>query len=522
MTNTPEQGNNGEPLIRVEDLNIEFHDHDRPEKVVHHLNMDIYRGEILGIVGESGSGKSMTALAIAGLLNRHDMQKSGHIMFAGQDLLNGSREDIRQFQGNRIGMVFQEPMTSLNPVKKIGWQIEESLRTHTKLGKEERHKKAVMLMEKVGLHEPERIYGEYPHELSGGMRQRVMIAAAMICEPELLIADEPTTALDVTVQAQIIDLLREINRENHTAILFISHDLGLVRRLCSRVMVMNEGRLVEADDVGTIYSSPKEEYTKQLIEAIPRIDISHRKKISSARGDSGSILKVEKLNVYVKGTRRQIISDISFEMYRGEILGLVGESGCGKTTLARAVLGMNRDINGIIEHATKYPQMIFQDPYSSLNPSKTIEWILEEPLRNRTHLNAAERRKAVADMLKNVGIADEMCERYPGELSGGQRQRICIACSLMQTPRLLIADEPVSALDVTVQKQILKLLMELKEKMGLTILFISHDLRVVYNLCDRVMIMKEGHIVEQGETDSVYFSPRSDYTRELLKVSTEQ
>ena len=510
-------------LVSVRDLNIEFFDHDRPEKVVHHMNLDINPGEILGIVGESGSGKSMTALAIAGLLNRHDMKKRGSILFAGNNLLTCPRNELRSVQGNKIGMVFQEPMTSLDPVKKIGWQIEESLRIHTDMDDATRKAKALEAMKGVGLENPEEVYGEYPHELSGGMRQRAMIAAAMICGPELLIADEPTTALDVTVQAQIIELLRKINRENHTAILFISHDLSLVKQLCTRVLVMNDGRLVEEGTIESIYGNPQQEYTKELIAAIPRMDPDELRNLETS--SAGDILNVKGLDVFVResnGHRKQILSDISFAIKKGDIMGLVGESGCGKSTLAKAILGINSDISGTITHNSKYPQMIFQDPYGSLNPARKVEWILEEPLRIRSHMNALERRKTVEDMLSTVGLSLEIRDRYPNELSGGQRQRISIACALMQTPELLIADEPVSALDVTVQKQILQLLVSLKEKMGLTILFISHDLRVVYDLCDYVMIMKNGCIVEQGDTDDVYSNPRSDYTKSLLKACRDE
>ena len=504
-------------LVSVRDLSIEFFDHDRPETVVHHINMDIMPGEIIGIVGESGSGKSMTALAIAGLLNRHDMKKSGSILFDKKDLLTCPRDDLRSVQGNKIGMIFQEPMTSLDPVKKIGWQIEESLRIHTDMAMSERKAKAIESMRGVGLESPEEIYNEYPHELSGGMRQRVMIAAAMICGPELLIADEPTTALDVTVQAQIIELLRKINREDHPALLFISHDLSLVKQLCSRVLVMNDGRLVEEGMIEDVYGKPQKEYTKELIAAIPRMNPDELRNIETSK--KGDILSVKDLDVFVResnGHRKQILSDISFEIKKGDIMGLVGESGCGKSTLAKAILGINDDISGTITHSSKFAQMVFQDPYGSLNPARKVEWILEEPLRIRSHMDAAGRKAHVAEMLTTVGLSKDIKDRYPNELSGGQRQRISIACALMQTPELLIADEPVSALDVTVQKQILQLLVNLKEKMGLTILFISHDLRVVYNLCDYVMIMKDGHIVEQGDTDDVYSNPGSDYTRKLL------
>ena len=505
-------------LVSVRDLNIEFHDHDRPETVVRNLDLDIERGEIVGIVGESGSGKSMTALAIAGLLNRHDMKKSGSILFEGKNLLTCSRNEIREFQGNKIGMIFQEPMTSLDPVKKIGWQIEESLRIHTGMDSAARRSRAEDVMRKVGFETPGDVYDEYPHELSGGMRQRAMIAAAMISGPKLLIADEPTTALDVTVQEQIIELLERINREEHTAILFISHDLSLVKKLCKRVVVMNEGELVEEGRIDDIYDFPKQKYTKKLIDAIPKIEAGKRKQCNS---ETEKVLEVSGLNVYVNGSdkkRKQILSDISFEMKKGEILGLVGESGCGKSTLAKAILGINRDTEGRIINSTLYPQMVFQDPYSSLNPVKRVEWILEEPLRIRTKMDRTRRKAAVTDMLHTVGLMPEISARYPNELSGGQRQRISIACALMQTPQLLIADEPVSALDVTVQKQILGLLAELKDKLGLTILFISHDLRVVYNLCDHVMIMDKGHIVEQGRTDDIYDNPKSDYTKRLLNA----
>ncbi len=512
-------------MLEVCDLHIEIEDHIIPETVVNDFDLRMDEGEIVGIVGESGSGKSMSALAIAGLLSRKDMKKKGSIMFMDKELLTCPREELRKIQGNEISMVFQEPMTSLNPVRTVGWQIEESLRIHTQMTKEEMRQKTLQILADCELDDPEKVYSQYPHELSGGMRQRAMIAAALICNPKLLIADEPTTALDVTIQAQILTLLRKINKKYGTAILFISHDLSVVDSLCERVLVMNHGEIVESGLTSEVFHHPKQSYTKRLIEAIPGFEKQTEPDSSYDYSGSPLLLEVDHLNVYYpvkqgllsgKKARKHVVKDATFSMKEGEIRGLVGESGCGKSTLGKAILGMIPDCEGNVKHYAKRPQMVFQDPYGSLNPAKTIGWILEEPLRVKNHLTVEERKVRVVEMLRLVGLDEHYITRHPNELSGGQRQRVCIAQALMQEPKLIIADEPVSALDVTVQDQILKLLVELNERFNIAILFISHDLKVVYELCDRVMVMKDGVIVENGTDKEIYFHPKEKYTQELL------
>ena len=501
-------------LLHVEDLNIEFHDHLIPETVVYDFDLDMECGEIVGLVGESGSGKSMSALAIAGLLSRHDMKKRGTIQFEGKDILDCPRSELRQLQGDEICMIFQEPLTSLDPVKKIGWQVEESLKIHTQLTPQERKEKALKALADVELDDPSRVYDSYPHELSGGMRQRVMIAAATIGNPKLLIADEPTTALDVTVQSQIVDLLKKINKEKNTAILFISHDLSLVSRLCHRVLVMKNGYVVESGNVKEIFESPKEEYTKKLIEAIPKCEAKPDEK-------DDEVNMVEVRDVCVSFTRKKervdVLKHVSIDIKEGEVLGLVGESGCGKSTLAKTIIGLQKpDCGTIIQ---KYPntQMIFQDPYGSLNPARKVGLIMEEPLRNLTDMSPEDRRRLAEEMITKVGLTPEYLSRYPAELSGGQRQRVCIATALMLKPRLIIADEPVSALDVTIQAEVLKLMDKLHKDMGISFLFISHDLRVVHQMCDRILVMKSGEIVEEGNRNDIFMHPKHEYTKELLK-----
>ncbi len=512
-----------EMILEVKDLNIAFHDHTLPETVVVDVDLQVYEGDMLGIVGESGSGKTMTALAINGLLNRHDIQKKGEITYKGVDLLTCARNELRQIQGNDISIIFQEPMTSLDPVQKIGRQVEEPLRLHEKLSEETYKERALEALRLVELPSPEEIYERYPHELSGGQRQRVMIAAAMICKPRILIADEPTTALDVTIQEQIVELLKKLNQNEKTAILFISHDLSLVRKLCSKVAVMKDGYVVEAGDTEEIFRNPRHAYTKELIAAIPAIGVKEYEKksdeiIVSAR-NLNSYYPARTGKLFGKRKKVQILKDVSFDLYKGEILGLVGESGCGKSTLSKVLLGMVKDTEGSFVNKDAHPQMVFQDPYGSLNPGKTIGWILQEPLRNFTDLSDTICEEKARNMLKRVGLSEELMDRYPNQLSGGQRQRVCIGAALMAEPGFLIADEPVSALDVHIQEQVLSLLKELHDQIGVSILFISHDLRVVYRVCDRVMIMKEGRIIESGVTDEVFLHPKEEYTRQLLRTS---
>lgn len=514
-----------ECLLSVKNLNIGFEDKKTQQKVVTDFNLTIGFGECVGLVGESGSGKSLSALAIAGLLKkRKNVIADGEIAFAGHsDFLSLEENELCKLRGTDIGMIFQEPMTSLDPVRTIGWQVEESLRIHTDLSKEERRARAMEALRDVGLADTERIYAAYPHELSGGQRQRVMIAAAMIHKPKLLIADEPTTALDVTIQAQILELLQRINEKEHTAILFISHDLHLVHRLCGQVVVMKDGKIVEAGRADDVFYAPKEAYTKKLVSAIPGFE---REKEKVEKTPEKTVLSVLGLNVFFDKRKRglfgkketmQVLRDVSFSIGEGEIVGLVGESGSGKSTIARTLLGINKNYEGTITHAEAHPQMVFQDPFGSLNPSKTIGWILEEPLRNFTRDDRKTRQKKVGEILKRVGLGEEYLSRYPGELSGGQRQRVCIALALILNPKFFIADEAVSALDVTIQAQILALLKELHEELKTAILFISHDLRVVYQLCDRVLILKEGEIIEQGPVEEIYKNPKDEYTKQLLK-----
>ena len=511
-------------MLEVRDLNIEFHDHSIPETVVYDFDLVMEEGDIVGIVGESGSGKTMSALAICGLLSRHDMKKRGQILFQGKELLSCSRQEMRELQGDDIAIIFQEPMTSLNPVMKIGWQVEEALKIHTRMTKEERYERAIWALREAELPFQEKVYEQYPHELSGGMRQRVMIAAAIVCRPKILVADEPTTALDVTIQAEIIELLQKLNREYKTAILFISHDLSLVQKLCRRVVVMQNGYIVEQGDTEQIFESPQKEYTKHLIAAIPNCDqvkeerdFSHEEVVLSAEDIRVSYYSSN--GILGKKQEQKVLKGVDFTLHKGEVLGLVGESGCGKSTLAKVIVGLNKAYSGKLNCASGGVQMVFQDPYSSLNPMKTIGWILEEPLKVKGGYTKEQRRQRALQMLTKVGLEPEIAARYPRQLSGGQRQRVAIGLALMNEPRVLVADEPVSALDVTIQAQILALLQKLKEEMGLAILFISHDLRVVYELCDHVIIMENGEIVESGTPRKIYTAHEHPYTGELLKAA---
>ena len=511
-------------MLEVRDLNIEFHDHSKPETVVYDFDLVMEEGDIVGIVGESGSGKTMSALAICGLLSRRDMKKRGQILFQGKELLTCSRQEMRELQGDDIAIIFQEPMTSLNPVMKIGWQVEEALKLHTNMTKEKRYERAIWALREAELPFPEKVYDQYPHELSGGMRQRVMIAAAIVCRPKILVADEPTTALDVTIQAEIIELLQKLNREYKTGILFISHDLSLVRKLCKRVVVMQNGYIVEQGNTEQIFGNPQKEYTKHLIAAIPGCDqvkeekdFFHEEVVLSVKDICVSYYSSK--GILGKKQEQEVLKGVDFTLHKGEVLGMVGESGCGKSTLAKVIVGLNKAYSGKLECEAGSVQMVFQDPYSSLNPRKTIGWILEEPLKVKGGYTKEQRRQKALSMLTKVGLDPEIANRYPGQLSGGQRQRVAIGLALMSEPKVLVADEPVSALDVTIQAQILDLLQRLKEEMGLAILFISHDLRVVYKLCDHVIIMEKGKIVERGTPQKIYTSHEHPYTGELLKAA---
>lgn len=492
-------------MLEVRNLSVAFPEEcvkqeHSTDYAVENISFSMDKGEILAVIGESGSGKSMTALSIAGLLPA-DATFSGEIWFDSKEnepknLMVLSKEERRSVQGKEISMIFQEPMTSLNPVMKIGKQVEEVLILHTDLDREERKKRVLEALEAAELEGVESLCEKYPHQLSGGMRQRVMIAMAMVLKPQLMIADEPTTALDVKIQGQILELLKKISREQEMGILFISHNLEVVKEFCDRILVMYDGQIVESGTPKQIFESPREEYTKKLLASIPKGEYTPDEPVPGRK----PVLEVEHLNVFYpekRNQKKQVIFDANFTIYEKEIVGLIGESGGGKSSLSKAILGLNPHIEGTIKHHTEYPQMVFQDPYGSLNPSKKIGWILEEPLRIQGKLDKKARREKVLQMLERVGLETEHADRRPRELSGGQRQRVSIAMALIMESHFIIADEPVSALDVTIQAQILELLKDLKEEYGLSYLFISHDMAVIKEMCDRVLRLEDGRLYEE-------------------------
>ena len=475
-------------MLKVENLSIRFKDDLSDEDAVKGISFAVQTGEIAAIVGESGSGKSMTALSIMGLLKKH-AEVQGSIFLDDMDLLALDKKQRHACMGDEIAMIFQEPMTSLNPVMRVGKQVDEILRLHPdsmekgKRSKADRKRRGLEAFGNVDLPNPEEIYNKYPHELSGGMRQRIMIAMATVCRPKLLIADEPTTALDVQTQEQILKLLKKIHKESNLSILMISHDLNVVANLAERIIVMNRGEIVEQGETGKVLQSPEHEYTKKLLASVPK-----GKKVPSEHSEE-IVIEARDLSIYYPEGRKQqfVINHLNFEIRKGEILGLVGRSGLGKTTISKTILGIHRTYTGTYVNHAKHSQMIFQDPFSSLNPAKTIGWILEEPLRVRTNMEPAARRKKVTEMLGKVGLPEEYYKRKPGELSGGQRQRVSIALAIIGGADFIIADEPVSALDVTIQAQILELLLQLQKEFGLSMLFISHDIHVIEKMCDRVL-----------------------------------
>lgn len=511
-------------LLSVEHIRIQFHKKDKVKTVVDDISFTLNKGEILGIVGESGSGKTMTALAIMDLLHP-DAKVSGSIKFNNKDLLKLKKEELRKMKGREMAMIFQEPMTSLNPLLTIGYQLEEMLVIHENrkiTGKIS--ERVINALNDAGLMEAESLYYKYPHELSGGMRQRVMIAMAMILKPKILIADEPTTALDVTIQKKILELIKKLNKEHGTSVILISHDLGVIKTICKKALVMKDGKIVELGKTNDLFLNPEKEYTKKLIEAMPSI----RKGLNHNRvevDDNDTILTCNKVNVFYEDKSRKlfqakkkkhVVKDVSLTLSYGETLGIVGESGSGKSSLAKAIVGLNKDITGQIHYENVRPQMVFQDPYGSLNPTKKIGWILEEPLIIAGIKEKELRRKKVDQVLLEVGLTTEHKQRYISELSGGQRQRVAIGVALIQNSKLIVLDEPVSALDVTVQAQILSLLKRLQKEHNLSYLFISHDLNVIYQMCDRICVMYKGEIVEAGGLSDIYENPQNEYTKKLL------
>ena len=569
------------PLLQIKNLSVDFKTEYGNTSAIKNISLEINKGEIVAIVGESGSGKTVTSLSILQLLQSPPAKyASGEILFSKDqnkqiDLLKLSEPEMRDIRGNEIAMIFQEPMTSLNPVQTCGSQVMEAIQSHEKKNKNSTRKKTIELFEQVQLPDPVNILDRYPHQLSGGQKQRVMIAMAMSCNPSLLIADEPTTALDVTVQKTILQLIKNLQQKHEMSVIYITHDLSLVAEIADKVIVMYKGSVVEAGSTKDIFLNAQHPYTKALLACRPVLhskgkrlpvvsdflhdetkasnklsvtsneeniqitsDIIHR---TSDIQSSTPIFKVKNLKVYFPVRKNffgkpllefKAVDDVSFEILKGETVGLVGESGCGKTTLGRALIRLIEPTGGNIlfdgkdiahiekkemRRMRKDIQIIFQDPYGSLNPRITIGSAIQEPMKIHGLLqNNKQRKDKVMELLEKVNLKPEHFNRYPHEFSGGQRQRICIARALGLNPDFLICDESVSALDVSVQAQVLNLLNDLKKEFGFTSIFISHDLSVVRYISDRIMVMNKGRIEESGTADEVYFHPKKDYTKKLI------
>ena len=574
-------------ILKINGLKTYFHTEDRIVKAVDGLDLELKRGETLGIVGESGSGKSVSSLSIMRLIERPGKIEEGSIHYFNKDdssidLLQLSEKEMQSYRGSKIAMIFQEPMSSLNPSYKCGNQITEAIRLHLKLDKADAKTKTLELFNKVKLPEPERIFNAYPHQLSGGQLQRVMIAMALSCGPDIIIADEPTTALDVTVQKSIIQLLKDFSKEDGTSVIFISHDLGVISEIADRVIVMYKGKVMERGSIQDMFEKPQHPYTKSLLACRPPLDLKldrlpvvsdfmeviesgdsiEIKEIVNGFDESAHILNdafilnrnttiqaqkpllsVQQLNTWYPKKKNffgkpvaflKAVNDVSFDVYPGETLGLVGESGCGKSTLGRTLVKLvqaqsgkaiykGHDLISMSQQEMKpwrkEIQIIFQDPYSSLNPRMSIGKAILEPMQvHKLYDNEKQRKEKVIDLLETVNLEADHYSRFPHEFSGGQRQRISIARTLALDPKFIICDECVSALDVSVQAQVLNLLLDLREKLNLTYIFISHDLSVVKFISDRIMVMQEGKIVELGNAEDVYRSPKEAYTKTLISA----
>lgn len=564
-------------MLKVKNLEVSFKTADGLFKAVKNISLNLQKGETIGIVGESGSGKSVTSLALMRLLDADKTVINGDVLLNDVSLCKLSEADMRHIRGNRMAMIFQEPMTSLNPVLTCGFQLTEAIRLHLGLSKVEAKKKTIELFNEVQLPRPEAIFDSYPHQISGGQKQRVMIAMALSCNPEILIADEPTTALDVTVQKTIIELLLCLKKARQMSLIFISHDLGVIKEIADRVMVMYKGEIVEEANTPDLFDHPSHPYTKGLLACRPSPN-QHLKKLPIVADffDAENIqnksavtienirtlyhypeteIKARRIELYKQepllkigqlstwfpvstgllGLSKKVVkavNNVSFEVYPGETLGLVGESGCGKTTLGRTILRLieptagnisfeNTDLGSLkkneLREVRRNIQIIFQDPYSSLNPKLTVGQSIMEPLQvHQFYANNTKRKKHVLDLLERVNLLPEHFNRYPHEFSGGQRQRIVIARALALQPKFIICDESVSALDVSVQAQVLNLIRELQQEFKLTYIFISHDLAVIKHISDRMMVMNKGEIIETGYPDDIYYRPKDEYTRNLI------
>lgn len=553
-------------ILEVEELSIATRSQKPNIQLVNAISFQLFENEILGIVGESGSGKSITSLAIMGLLPKQALCiSSGHINYKSNILTDFSDVDYRAIRGKKISMIFQEPMSSLNPSLKCGSQVVEILLQHTQMTKREAKEETIALFEKVQLPRPNEIFNSYPHQISGGQKQRVMIAMAIACKPDILIADEPTTALDVTVQNEIISLLKNLQQETKMSVIFITHDLGLVSEIADRILVKYQGDIVEQGDAQALFKNPQNAYTKALLASRPSLDrrlsklptiqdvlnntVSHKVITAGQRQrrhedmySQEPILAVKNVHkeyvsnpgLFKKSTAVKAVNDVSFKIYPGETLGLVGESGCGKSTLGNAILQLDKATSGSIFYQgiditklrgnelralRKDIQIIFQDPYASLNPRLTVGKAIIEPMKvHQLYNNDIERKQQTIELLKRVGLDENCFDRYPHEFSGGQRQRIGIARTIALQPKLIVCDESVSALDISVQAQVLNLLNELKNNFGFSYIFISHDLSVVKYMSDQLLVMNQGKIEELGDADLIYSNPTSNYTKELISA----
>ena len=549
-------------FLKINDLSVDYKMRRETIYAAKNVNIDVNRGEILGLVGESGSGKSTVGNAIINLIDEPGKVSNGSIVLDGIDI-HKDTENITKYRGNKIGLIFQDPQTSLNPILTIGDQLIETIQTHLSLSSEEAKNKSINLLKEVGIKDAESRFNNYPHQFSGGMRQRVVISLALCCEPELLIADEPTTALDVSIQSQILELIKRLTKERNLAVILITHDMGVIAETTDRVAVMKNGVLVEIGQTKEILTKPKEIYTRSLVSSVPPTDKKiSRFKIIEKEKKSQTDTNIKILNRWVKkeisnkdlvqiknlsktfddsffieSSKNSVmaVNDVSFNIKEGQSFGLVGESGSGKSTIAKMIVNLFRPTSGDIYFNDvcitkiksnkemmkfrKQIQMIFQDPYSSLNGRLKVKDIVSEPIKlHNPSISSIDLDSYIFDLLESVELSQQSAERYPHEFSGGQRQRISIARALATQPRLLVCDEPTSALDVSIQAQILNLLKDLQEQLNLTILFISHDLPVVRQMCDRIAVLKNGKLCEISKTEELFKNPSHDYTKELLTL----